>query len=232
MLKSIIFLQICSMESTWAKKGGFWFWWWKQWHVNVLGYSFLYSHSSRRGLVGHPKTWTLHLFRMGLWWSSQVKNLIKPMCTSCITYLNGILLKFFFWIFSWLLRDPTMQVRTSYGPYLERTDRFLEKLIPIVKDLQFTSNGPIIAVQVCLIVVILSCVLTFCSIFLFHINYKILYFRWKMNMGLLGMKITHAIRTTWSIWWRQWKSWVSKKCSSLPIHQQWHSTGAPLLICP
>ena len=44
-----------------------------------------------------------------------------------------------------------MQVRTSYGPYLERTDRFLEKLIPIVKDLQFTSNGPIIAVQVVLI---------------------------------------------------------------------------------
>ena len=41
-----------------------------------------------------------------------------------------------------------MHVRTSYAPYLEKADRFLENLIPIVKDLQFTTNGPIIAVQV------------------------------------------------------------------------------------
>ena len=54
-----------------------------------------------------------------------------------------------------------MQVRTSYGPYLERTDRFLEKLIPIVKDLQFTSNGPIIAVQVVLIYTVASLAINF-----------------------------------------------------------------------
>lgn len=50
---------------------------------------------------------------------------------------------------SWLLKDPTMQVRTSYAPYIERADRFLEELIPLITNLQFSTNGgPIIAVQV------------------------------------------------------------------------------------
>jgi len=47
------------------------------------------------------------------------------------------------------LKDETMQVRTSYGPYIQRADRFFEKLIPLVTELQFSTNsGPIIAVQV------------------------------------------------------------------------------------
>ena len=41
-----------------------------------------------------------------------------------------------------------MRVRTNYGPYQERAFAFFEKLIPLVTNLQFTSGGPIIAVQV------------------------------------------------------------------------------------
>jgi len=49
---------------------------------------------------------------------------------------------------SWLLRDYTMHVRTMYSKYIERADAFFEALLPLVTDLQFTSHGPIIAVQV------------------------------------------------------------------------------------
>ncbi len=44
-----------------------------------------------------------------------------------------------------------MHVRTSYGPYIDRVDNYLEKVIQLVTNLQFTSvggKGPIIAVQV------------------------------------------------------------------------------------
>ena len=57
----------------------------------------------------------------------------------------------FFKYSSWLLRDPTMHVRTSYGPYVDRVEKYLEKLIQLVGHMQFTSShgkGPIIAFQV------------------------------------------------------------------------------------
>ena len=44
-----------------------------------------------------------------------------------------------------------MHVRTSYGPYMDRVDKYLDKLIQLVKNMQFTvsgGKGPIIAVQV------------------------------------------------------------------------------------
>ena len=41
-----------------------------------------------------------------------------------------------------------MHVRTMYSKYIARADAFFEKLMPQMTDLQFTSNGPIIAVQV------------------------------------------------------------------------------------
>lgn len=44
-----------------------------------------------------------------------------------------------------------MHVRTSYGPYVDRVDKFFQNLLPLVKNMQFTSaskNNPIIAVQV------------------------------------------------------------------------------------
>jgi len=49
---------------------------------------------------------------------------------------------------SWLLRDHTMHVRTMYSKYIERADAFFDALLPLVTGLQFTVNGPIIAVQV------------------------------------------------------------------------------------
>lgn len=41
-----------------------------------------------------------------------------------------------------------MQVRSMYEPYLTRALNFLDNVIPLVTELQFTSGGPIIAIQV------------------------------------------------------------------------------------
>ncbi|XP_066298474.1 beta-galactosidase-1-like protein 2 [Branchiostoma lanceolatum] len=49
---------------------------------------------------------------------------------------------------SWLLRDPKMQVRTTYQPYMDAVERFFDALLPIVKPFQYKEGGPIIAVQV------------------------------------------------------------------------------------
>ncbi|XP_076060730.1 beta-galactosidase-1-like protein 2 isoform X2 [Oratosquilla oratoria] len=49
---------------------------------------------------------------------------------------------------SWLLRDPTMHVRTYYEGFRNAAAKFLNDLFPRVVDLQFTRGGPIIAVQI------------------------------------------------------------------------------------
>jgi beta-galactosidase len=49
---------------------------------------------------------------------------------------------------SWLLKDPKMQVRCSYPPYLDAVDRFFDALLPPLALLQSTKGGPIIAMQV------------------------------------------------------------------------------------
>lgn len=49
---------------------------------------------------------------------------------------------------SWLLKDPQMQIRCSYPPYLEAVDRFFDELLPRLAPLQSTRGGPIIAMQV------------------------------------------------------------------------------------
>lgn len=41
-----------------------------------------------------------------------------------------------------------MQIRSSYPLFIERASIFLDQIIPLVRDLQFTSGGSIIAVQV------------------------------------------------------------------------------------
>lgn len=41
-----------------------------------------------------------------------------------------------------------MQVRSMYEPYLSSALNFLDNLIPLVTELQFTVGGPIIAIQV------------------------------------------------------------------------------------
>ncbi|MBV6395761.1 MAG: Beta-galactosidase [Anaerolineales bacterium] len=49
---------------------------------------------------------------------------------------------------SWLLKDPHMQVRCAYPPYLAAVDRFFDALLPRLAPLQSTRGGPIIAMQV------------------------------------------------------------------------------------
>jgi beta-galactosidase len=48
----------------------------------------------------------------------------------------------------WLLKDPSMQVRCAYPPYLAAVDRYFDALLPRLVDLQSTRGGPIIAMQV------------------------------------------------------------------------------------
>lgn len=47
----------------------------------------------------------------------------------------------------WLLGSPEIAVRVANEPFLERVGRYFRKLIGEVADLQATSGGPIIAVQ-------------------------------------------------------------------------------------
>lgn len=49
---------------------------------------------------------------------------------------------------SWLLKDPEMQVRCAYPPYLAAVDRFFDALLPRIAPLQSTQGGPVIAMQV------------------------------------------------------------------------------------
>ncbi|XP_023838637.1 beta-galactosidase-1-like protein 2 isoform X2 [Salvelinus sp. IW2-2015] len=49
---------------------------------------------------------------------------------------------------NWLLRDKNMKLRTTYPGFTEAVNSFFDKLIPIIKPLQFEEGGPIIAVQV------------------------------------------------------------------------------------
>jgi len=49
---------------------------------------------------------------------------------------------------SWLLKDPAMQVRCAYPPYLAAVDRYFDALLPLLAPLQSTRGGPIIAIQI------------------------------------------------------------------------------------
>jgi len=49
---------------------------------------------------------------------------------------------------SWLLRDPEMQLRSSYKPFLDAVDRYFGKLLPMLARLQFSKGGPVIAFQI------------------------------------------------------------------------------------
>ncbi|XP_052802996.1 beta-galactosidase-1-like protein 2 [Mya arenaria] len=49
---------------------------------------------------------------------------------------------------AWLLRDPNMKVRSNYLGYQKAVERFFNKLIPLITDLQYSNGGPIIAVQI------------------------------------------------------------------------------------
>nr|WP_221439563.1 beta-galactosidase family protein [Roseateles oligotrophus] len=49
---------------------------------------------------------------------------------------------------AWLLADPDMVLRSSYGPYLAAVERFFAELLPRLLPLQAEAGGPILAMQV------------------------------------------------------------------------------------
>ena len=49
---------------------------------------------------------------------------------------------------AWLLKDPHMQVRCMYPPYLAAVERYFDALVPRFAPLLASNDGPIIAVQV------------------------------------------------------------------------------------
>lgn len=55
---------------------------------------------------------------------------------------------FFCSLFSWLLTEPLMQVRSSFPSYLERVEKYFLNLLPQLIDLQASNGGPIIAWQI------------------------------------------------------------------------------------
>ncbi|KAH3705218.1 hypothetical protein DPMN_080285, partial [Dreissena polymorpha] len=48
----------------------------------------------------------------------------------------------------WLLNDPNMEVRSNYPRYIEAVERYFCHLLPLVRDLQYSKGGPIIAFQI------------------------------------------------------------------------------------
>lgn len=48
----------------------------------------------------------------------------------------------------WLLQDPKMKLRFTYGPFMEKIENYFAQLLPQVTDLQITHGGPIIMMQV------------------------------------------------------------------------------------
>ncbi|XP_057663214.1 beta-galactosidase-1-like protein 3 [Diorhabda carinulata] len=49
---------------------------------------------------------------------------------------------------SWLLRYEGIKVRTSDSVYIKFVERYFKKLLELIKPLQFTKGGPIIALQI------------------------------------------------------------------------------------
>ncbi|XP_048588941.1 beta-galactosidase-1-like protein 2 isoform X2 [Nematostella vectensis] len=49
---------------------------------------------------------------------------------------------------SWLLNDPNMRLRSTYGPFMEAVEKYFSKLFALLTPLQFSGGGPIIAWQV------------------------------------------------------------------------------------
>jgi beta-galactosidase len=73
----------------------------------------------------------------------------SSLLTELSTYFREVFYaKYIFVAYSWLLHDEKMVVRSIYQPFIEAVDRYFGKLLPLLTDLQFTRNGPIIMVQV------------------------------------------------------------------------------------
>ncbi|ELT97928.1 hypothetical protein CAPTEDRAFT_112460 [Capitella teleta] len=49
---------------------------------------------------------------------------------------------------SWLLRDPQMDVRSTYRPFMDAARSYMRSLISELEDMQYQYGGPIIAMQI------------------------------------------------------------------------------------
>ena len=49
---------------------------------------------------------------------------------------------------SWLMRKPGIRYRRMNGPYIEAVDKYLDVVIPKLRELQYDRGGPIIAMQI------------------------------------------------------------------------------------
>ncbi len=59
---------------------------------------------------------------------------------------------------SWLLHDPDIKFRTSNNKkYLSHVKMFLSKLFPVLEPYQYNKGGPVIALQVCHLIVLTDC---------------------------------------------------------------------------
>lgn len=100
--------------------------------------------------------WNLHEPRPGEFHFEGMLDIVKFIETAVDVGLNVIVRPGPYicseWEFgglpSWLLKDPQMQIRCSYAPYLEAVDRFFDDLLPRLAPLQSTRGGPVIAMQV------------------------------------------------------------------------------------
>lgn len=100
--------------------------------------------------------WNLHEPRPGEFNFSGRLDLVKYLETAAEVGLKVILRPGPYicseWDFgglpSWLMKDPNLQVRCMYPPYLEAVDRFFEALLPPLQPLFASRGGPIIAMQV------------------------------------------------------------------------------------
>lgn len=73
--------------------------------------------------------------------SLDLKVILRPSPYICAEYEFGGLP-------AWLLKDRNMRVRSTYRPFMEYVTRYYHKLFKEVNDLQITTGGPIILMQV------------------------------------------------------------------------------------
>uniref|UniRef100_A0A3B3RXT5 Beta-1,3-glucuronyltransferase 1 (glucuronosyltransferase P) b n=1 Tax=Paramormyrops kingsleyae TaxID=1676925 RepID=A0A3B3RXT5_9TELE len=97
-------------------------------------------HEPKRGVFDFQRELDLETYvsmaaEVGLWVILRPGPYISAQCD-----LGGLP--------SWLLRDQSMLLRTTYPGFTEAVNSFFDKLIPKVLPLQFKRGGPIIAVQV------------------------------------------------------------------------------------
>lgn len=135
------------MEPSWTLWRLFWLWRWRWGHVPFPGHSNLLKNCPGRGPSRNITSWTIHLCRMGIWRFTKVRQVVKfvikvykqPNIWFCLSY-------------SWLLRDDSIHIRTSEPNYMKKVKSYFDRLLPILKNLQFsTGQGPIIAFQVLMI---------------------------------------------------------------------------------